>query len=244
MDLKIKQLDAVATTVGDRVVRFVISTGAVDRDGDTIDPRGWQLAHYRACPVVLWQHDHKTPAIAKMVRIAVEGNPPALVADAEFAPAEIYPFAEMIYQLVKRGFLTATSVGFQPQKFTENRQRGGYDFTEQALAEFSIVNVPSNPECLARTNTAAVQKWFGGSQGRDEVLDVDFTPTELARLAASATRHRSEPFGDPRRRDHDVTDISRDDLRTILEGVVRVAIASTVREETTRALGRARGRVD
>src|SRR5215207_1904018 len=96
--LRIKQLDATATTVGDRVVRFVISTGAVDRDNDTIDPKGWQLTAYRANPVCLWQHDHKVPAIARMVRIAVEGNPPALVADAEFAPAEIYPFAEMIFQ--------------------------------------------------------------------------------------------------------------------------------------------------
>ena len=146
---------------------------------------------------------------------------------------------------MKAGFLRATSVGFQPQEYTENRQRGGFDFTAQCLAEFSVVNVRSNPEALARTDTAAVQKWFGGgSQERVEVLDVDFTPAELARLAAGATRHRSEPFGDPHRRDHEVTDISPEDLRVILEGVVRVAIASTVREETTRALGRARGRVD
>jgi hypothetical protein len=38
--IRFKQLDAKATTVGDCVVRFVISTGAVDRDNDTIDPRG------------------------------------------------------------------------------------------------------------------------------------------------------------------------------------------------------------
>src|SRR5215218_5839298 len=114
-NLRIKQLDATATTVGARVVRFTISTGAVDRDGDTIDPRGWRLEHYQRNPVVLWQHDHKVPAIARMVRIAVEGNPPALVADAEFAPADIHPFAEQVFQLVKAGFLTATSVGFQPQ---------------------------------------------------------------------------------------------------------------------------------
>src|SRR5215217_2414278 len=113
-NLRIKQLDATATTVGNRVVRFVISTGAVDRDGDTIDPRGWQLDHYKANPIVLWQHDHKIPAIARMVRIAVEGNPLALVADAEFAPADVHPFSEQIYQLVKTGFLRATSVGFEP----------------------------------------------------------------------------------------------------------------------------------
>src|SRR5215217_5586148 len=129
-NLRIKQLDATATTVGDRVVRFVISTGAVDRDGDTINPKGWDLTAYRNNPTVLWGHDHKIPAIARMVRIAVEGNPLALVADAEFAPAEIHPFAEQVFQLVRAGFLRATSVGFQPQKFTENKQRGGYDFAE------------------------------------------------------------------------------------------------------------------
>ena len=85
-DMRIKQLDATATPVGDRVVRFVISTGAVDRDGDTIDPKGWDLTAYRRNPTVLWQHDHKIPAIARMVHIAVEGNPPALVASASSPP--------------------------------------------------------------------------------------------------------------------------------------------------------------
>jgi hypothetical protein len=90
-----------------------------------------------------------------------------------------------------------------------------------------------------------VLRSLGLDTGRVEVLDVSgFSDSELVRLAAG-TRHRwSEPYGDPHRRGHEITDISPADLRVILEGVVRVAIASTVREETTRALNKRLGRVD
>jgi hypothetical protein len=52
--------------------------------------------------------------------------------------------------MVKRGFLRATSVGFRPKrdKYSWNEERGGIDFEEQELLEFSVVPVPSNPEAL------------------------------------------------------------------------------------------------
>ena len=40
----------------DRTVRFTISTGDVDRDNDTIDPQGWELAQFEKSGVVLWDH--------------------------------------------------------------------------------------------------------------------------------------------------------------------------------------------
>ena len=135
-------------------------------------------------------------------------------------------------------------------RISENRTRGGYDFTEQSLAEFSIVNVPSNPECLARTDTAAVTKWFGHDADAllelddgDDIAIVDLAPCLESWVAARASRQRGEPFNDPARRGRGpdvVTDISPDDLRQMIARVV----AATVKTETARALGRARGRVD
>jgi hypothetical protein len=197
-----------------------------------------------------------------MIRIGVEGTPSALVADAEFAPADIHPFAEQIYQLLKAGFLRATSVGFQPERFTQNRQRGGYDFHEQSLHEFSIVNVPSNAACLARStaNAAAVTKWLRRDAdvsvldvveldvtGADEIV-LDVEPCMEHWIAARASRQRGEPYGDPAaRRGHDdvlPSGMSRDDLRAAVQAVVRQVLVAAVRQQTARALSEARGRVD
>lgn len=127
----------------DRTIRFVISTGSVDRDRDTIAAAGWKLDNYRKNPVVLWAHDYRGLPLAKAVSVDVEGE--RLVAMAEF---DTHPMAETVLRMLKGGFLRATSVGFDPLKHVFNDQRGGVDFTEQELLEFSIVPVPANPEAL------------------------------------------------------------------------------------------------
>jgi len=137
-----------------RRVSFVISNGSVDRDRDTIAVDGWKLDNYLKNPVVLWAHDHWGPPIGKAVTVGKDGG--ALRATAEFATAEEYHFADTVYRLVKGGYLRATSVGFWPSKYLYNEERGGYDFAEQELREFSIVPVPSNPEALAEAKSAGI----------------------------------------------------------------------------------------
>jgi HK97 family phage prohead protease len=129
--------------VNDRTVRFVISTQAVDRDNDTINPKGWDLSAYQKNPVVLWAHDYTTLPVGRSTTVEMRDG--KLVSECEFADHE---FADTVYRLVKGGFLKATSVGFQPKAFTFNEKRGGFDFSEQELMEYSIVPVPSNPEAL------------------------------------------------------------------------------------------------
>ena len=137
-----------------RTIDFTISTGAVDRDRDTIDPAGWKLTAFRKNPVVQWAHDYAMPPIGRATKIRVDGD--ALKATAEFATAEVYPFAETIYQLLKGGFLQATSVGFRPLKHNWNDERGGVDFASQELLEFSIVPVPANADCLMEGKAAGI----------------------------------------------------------------------------------------
>ena len=137
-----------------RTMQFTISTGTVDRDRDIITPDGWKLAAFKKNPVILWAHSYATPPIARAKRIKIEDG--RLVSAAEFAPAEVYPFAETIYQLILGGFLKATSVGFRPLKFLYNSERGGVDFAEQELLEFSLVPVPANPEALMDAKHAGI----------------------------------------------------------------------------------------
>ena len=131
-----------------RSVTFTITTGAVDRDNDTINVDGWDLKSYLKNPVVLFAHRSDLPPVAKATSVVKTAG--ALRATTEFLPAGIYPLADQVYEMVKRGFLRATSVGFRPKrdKFSWNEERGGIDFEEQELLEFSVVPVPSNPEAL------------------------------------------------------------------------------------------------
>jgi HK97 family phage prohead protease len=151
---KIEQLD-------DRTLRFTISTGALDRDMDTIDVRGWDLANYAKNPVVLWSHRADEPPIGKAIDVGTDGN--RLFSAVRFLPVNSYgsvsEFSEMIYRMAVDGFLSATSVGFRPIKwdFTDDPERSqadffpGIDFHQQELVELSIVSVPSNPDALIET---------------------------------------------------------------------------------------------
>lgn len=143
-----KQYTTTVESMGERKMGFVISTAAVDRDGDTVDPKGWDLGSYTKNPVVLWAHDYSQPPVGKAVNIQATAD--GLRADVEFLPKGMSPFADMIHDMVKNGFLNATSVGFRGMEYDPSKDRkSGYDFKKQELLEFSIVPVPSNPEALA-----------------------------------------------------------------------------------------------
>ncbi len=172
-DITHKTFDAEVRAYGERSMCFCISTEGVDRDNDTIRASGWKLASYRKNPVVLWAHDHKQLPVARCTDVRVEGD--KLVAVAEFPGREIYEFGATVFDLLKNGFLRATSVGFKPLKCVTNHQRGGTDYEEQELVEFSIVNVPSNPMALATrgADSAAFKSWLSGARPDEVVLDLD-----------------------------------------------------------------------
>lgn len=153
-DTEIKQVEEES-----RVLRFVISTGTPDRDRDVITPEGWDLRHYKKNPIIAWSHSYVSELpIARAKKIRVEDG--KLVAEAEFAPAEFNerynPLAESVFQMLKAGFLNATSVGFKPKKYAYNEDRRGVDFFEQELLEFSVCALPSNPDCLVEARAAGI----------------------------------------------------------------------------------------
>lgn len=139
---------------GDRKYTFTISTGAIDRENDTVAVDGWDLTNYRKSPTVLWAHDYSSLPIGRAESVLTRNG--QLVARMEFVPGEVYGFAETVRQLVDGGFLKATSVGFRPQEWAFNETRGGFDFKRQELLEFSIVPVPANPEALIGAKQAGI----------------------------------------------------------------------------------------
>jgi HK97 family phage prohead protease len=137
-----------------RTVKFVITTNDVDRDNDVIDPKGWDVSDYMRSPVVLWAHDYKCPPIARALDIVQMPN--GLASTAQFPAEGVYPFADMIFNLVAGGFIRSSSVGFRPVKYRFDDDRGGVDFMEQSLLEWSIVPVPANPHALVSASAAGI----------------------------------------------------------------------------------------
>jgi HK97 family phage prohead protease len=141
----------------DRSAEFVISTGALDRYNSTIAVDGWHTDAYQANPVVLWAHDDSIPAIGRAANIRKDGG--ALRSSVTFAQPDDHPLADTIYRLVKGKFINAASVGWIPLKysFVEGGDRGyGVDYEEQELLEWSVVNIPANPECLVGARSVGI----------------------------------------------------------------------------------------
>jgi len=139
-----------------RSMHFLISTDAVDRDNDVLDPKGWQLDSYKSNPIVAFAHDYKSLPIAKCTSIVT--TPKGLEATAEFPPKGVHAFADTVYDMLKAGFLSATSVGFRPIDYEQATDRKGFNFKKQELTEFSIVPIPSNPQALVQQRSATSEQ--------------------------------------------------------------------------------------
>jgi HK97 family phage prohead protease len=140
-----------------RSVTFTISTDSVDRMGDTIAIDGWKLEAYRKNPVVLWAHDSSSLPVAKAPKLWTEKS--KLKAEAEFTPKGMARFNDTVLDMLKGGFLNATSVGFAPLKYAfvdDPSRKYGIDFIEQELLEFSVVPVPANSEALVESRAAGI----------------------------------------------------------------------------------------
>jgi HK97 family phage prohead protease len=122
--------------------------------GDTIAAAGWDLSNYLRNPVVLYGHDYRSLPIGRDEGISVDES--GLVGTPRFTTAEQNPFGAMVYELILGRFLNAASVGFNPKKWLYNEERGGFDFVECELLEYSIVPVPANAECLIEARDAGI----------------------------------------------------------------------------------------
>jgi hypothetical protein len=158
----IRQFDRKAAEES-RTVEFVISDNTRDRHGTVIPVDNWKLESYNQNGIVGYQHDvygnltgANPDSILGTGKAFKDGD--KLIGQVKFEPAEINPLAEKIFQKVLHGTLKATSVGFRELErgtWGEDDQsiegkNPTYYFGKVELLEFSIVNIPSNPNALRR----------------------------------------------------------------------------------------------
>lgn len=182
-----------------RTVEFVISSAARDRNRTVLSVDKWRLDNFNRNGVVGYQHnlygDMCNPPnpddVIGQGRAWIEGN--QLVGSVRFEPADVNPTAEKIFRKVQAGTLRAASVGFLPDftergkpagKYGEGEEKEGgpretFYYAGQELVEFSVVNIPSNPEALTRglrDHSARALLWLrrytGLSLGQIEALTV------------------------------------------------------------------------
>lgn len=123
---------------GEKRYRFLASTSAIDRQGDSVDQSGWELRNFMKNPVILWAHRYDELPLGKVVELSVTEN--GLESEVVFAE---HQKALEVKQLLDDGMLNAVSVGFIP------KEREGNIIKVAELLEISIVPVPANQEALA-----------------------------------------------------------------------------------------------
>ena len=130
-------------------VPFVLSTYSLDRDNERIEQSGWDVNNFLKNPVLLWQHDRWRPSIGLVENLSIGDS---LKGTVVFAPKKIDHFSWSIGQKVHLGMLRAGSVSFRPLEWKwvdDASEEADLIFLKQELAEFSIVNIPANPEALS-----------------------------------------------------------------------------------------------
>lgn len=143
-------LAAAPTVEGDRRVRFVASTPAVDSHGTRLHPKGCRLDRFKLAGQLpfLWNHNKDGEPEDVLGRVvAVEVTQDAVIATVEFDTQD-NPKAARLLRRVKRGELCACSVGFMVLA-EEPAADGAVDITSWMLAELSLVPCGSNAEALA-----------------------------------------------------------------------------------------------
>ena len=178
---------------GERSVIAYITTAAVDRDNEIVDPNGAILKDYQSNPVVLFGHDHSGMPIGKCQWIKSDAK--GLIAKTIYANTAQ---ANELFEYRKAGFPMAQSIGFIPIQ-TERYEQGSAEanqgirrkYTKWILLEYSDVPVPSNPEAL---QIAVSKGLLNMDKANDYTIVID---PELEPEPENTIKHELDPEPEP-----------------------------------------------
>lgn len=151
---------AVRAKKDDNKHEFTISDSTLDRYGTIIPVSSWNLDNYNKNGIVAYQHETNSWSRNDPDYILGPGkawvDDDTLVGEVTYEPKDLNPLADKIRRKVDFGTLKATSVGFMPIRGHYGNEENGenpkvYYFDEVDLLEFSIVNIPANPNAVKRS---------------------------------------------------------------------------------------------
>ncbi len=151
--MKTREIEIEIRKIEDRTFEFIVSEGSIDAHGSILSPGGWDLNRFKKNGVFSYQHnlhgETNPDYVLGPATAYLEGN--QLIGRATFETEDINPLAEKIYRKVRNGTLKAVSVGFIGKR--SHLEKDIVVFDEMELLEFSIVNIPSNPNAVKRNFT-------------------------------------------------------------------------------------------
>jgi HK97 family phage prohead protease len=166
---------------------FVASTGTADRNGNILDIQGWELDHYRANPVILFNHNWDLPPVGKTLRVGTEGD--RLMVTIQFAPTSL---GRELAILNANRYMGAASVGvrmleWEIRRHPEHGYPIGLHSHRHELLEISVVPVPANPDTLQ----AGIE--LGRNQGLSRVEIAALGPSAAGGSACGGPAHLACP---------------------------------------------------
>jgi HK97 family phage prohead protease len=174
-------------SIQERTITGVITTNAVDRYREIVEPSGAILENFRKNPVVLLNHNSLGIPIGRNQWIKAHGE--GLIAKTQFADtAEGHD----LFKLYDEGYMKAWSIGFIPKKWEDaSLTEAGYRrrYTSWELLEYSAVTVPANPEAITNMlgflESERLRDYI--SQSASEI-NIDARLSELLFTVQEATR--------------------------------------------------------
>lgn len=125
--------------LGEGIIEAVVTTGALDHHNENISMSGVDTSDYHG--TVLYGHDYEGLPIGKtlsMTKLATK-----IKAKFQLAVQE-YPFANLVYNMIKGGYLTDVSIGGIVTRWSEDYQT----IEGMTMKEFSVVPIGANPEAM------------------------------------------------------------------------------------------------
>ena len=174
--LIVKQYESETKAVeNERSLTVTISTNAVDRSGDVVEPNGGKFVNFKKNPVVLMAHDYSGLPIGRASDLVKTDN--GITAKVTFPEEGTYPLADTVYNMYKQKFMRAWSIGFIPTKSEEitddkgQKNTTGYRFLNWELLEFSACSVPANPEALTNMVSKGIDVGLLEEEGLIEIVE-------------------------------------------------------------------------
>lgn len=179
-----------------RQVRFLCSTGQIDRYGEIVDPQALEAAipGFMRNPVFVAGHVYTTPdgaptVIGHWVKLWISSE--GLEGIAQIDDED--PLAMRYWNHFRKGNMRAVSIGFltrgwemREMKLEDGQSRRVRVFTEIDLLEISAVTIPANPAALMRA--ASLQADAAHTQTQDDTTAIEQAVEKaLTKLLASGS---------------------------------------------------------
>ncbi|MDC8450040.1 MAG: HK97 family phage prohead protease [Nitrospira sp.] len=203
---------------------MVVSTAAVDRDGDRVVPTGGDFANYLRNPVLMWGHSRTDIPIGTVISLSADSS--GVRIQWKWLEGDVQ--ADRVKNGWDQGVVRAASISFLPSKSVRN-EFGGHDHLEWELLEVSLVSVPCN--AMAVRELKALRLWDDSEPEGKINWNAIKLPTKNQIDWAAINRSLS---GEP-----EVVDITTDDVQRVVTAfapAIRAGIRAGIRAQIDHAL--------